>query len=79
MVFSWLLLAPLVAFYRDTIVTVYLFLAFSPSSVVDFSVGVPNDLKIKRSCGSAHGSYIYTHVPIIVYIFVTVYINVILG
>ena len=65
-VFSWLLLAPLVAFYRDTIVMVYLFLASSPSSVVDFSVGVPNDLKIKRSCGSAHGSYIYIHVLVIV-------------
>ena len=65
-VFSWLILAPLVAFHRDTIAMVYLFLASSSSSVVDFSVGVPNDLKIKRSCGSAHGSYIYIHVRIIV-------------
>jgi hypothetical protein len=66
-VFSWLLLAPLVAFHRDTIVMVYLFLASSSPSIVDFSVGVPNDSKIKWPCGSAHGSYnIYTQISIIV-------------
>ena len=66
-VFSWLYLTPLVAFHRDTIVMVYLFLASSSSSIVDFSVGVPNDSKIKRPCGSAHGSYnIYIYVLVIV-------------
>jgi hypothetical protein len=33
-VFSWLLLAPLVAFHRDNIAMVYLFLASSSSSVI---------------------------------------------
>jgi hypothetical protein len=65
-VFLVILLAPLVAFHHDTIVMVYLFLASSSSSIVDFPVGVPSDWKIKRPCGSAHGTYIYIHVLLIV-------------